>query len=77
MERCGPVDALRKDPCPPRASYFCWMALHFGTQGALCSLVRSSCREVVVQLSQRYGGTQLTTRQCTPPLQETCVLHCP
>jgi hypothetical protein len=30
-----------------------------------------------VQFSQAYGGTQLTTRQATPPLHLTCVLHCP
>jgi hypothetical protein len=36
-----------------------------------------SLSEVVVQLSHLYGATQLTTRQATPPLQRTCVLHCP
>ena len=30
-----------------------------------------------MQLSHRYGGTQLTTRQATPPLHRTCVLHWP
>jgi hypothetical protein len=43
----------------------------------LCSAVAWSVSEVVVQLSHRYGATQLTTRQATPPLHRTCVLHCP
>ena len=59
------------------ASYLRTIALQIGMHGALCSLVRLSCREVVVQFAQRYGGTQLTTRQCTPPLHFTCVLHWP
>ena len=36
-----------------------------------------STSEVVVQFSHLYGATQLTTRQATPPLHFTWVLHCP
>jgi len=39
--------------------------------------VALSLSEVVVQFVHRYGATQLTTRQATPPLHFTCVLHCP
>ena len=46
-------------------------------QGALCSAVELSTSAVVEQLSHRYGGTQLTTRQATPPLHRTWVLHWP
>src|SRR6476469_8002213 len=53
------------------------MALHCGRHGALCSAVALSVSDVVVQLAHLYGATQLTTRQATPPLQRTWVLHCP
>ncbi len=33
--------------------------------------------DVVEHVVQRYGGTHDTTRQCTPPLHFTWVLHCP
>jgi hypothetical protein len=39
--------------------------------------VASLRKEVVEQFSHRYGGTHDTTRQWTPPLHFTCVLHCP
>ena len=71
------MDAPSGDPSAPSELYSVRIGPQPCRHGALCSAVALSLSEVVVQFAHLYGATQLTTRQATPPLHFTWVLHWP